>query len=1076
MANWDLKAADFTVFRTPYLSETTIDALSIRTSKKQQGNDIQQSLQELIRISNRKDIIQAIEFASPSLAAKISQLTNELTVDNLKLASSIYKYLTRMSTRSTPFGAFSSVMTVDNKEKTKINIDNSIRLFLRVDNGIVLELARLAQQQAIKSKNLSLLVRKNSSLYEIGDEIRFVSKVRTKDYVDFKLDEVKFSHAIGTALELAEQWISLKSLVAELGVKYDQVDSNKLTNFVHDLLNNQLLESNLGIVITSSNSFKELINRASESKVEQKFIKQLSRVDDLLTTLTALNDKQLKHKLSKARTILEQMLPAEFDMKHWIHVDSFRSGHGCSMGKDTINALNETVSNLADFFWRPNKVLTDFTNRFIGMYGEAEVSLLEALDIDNGIQFGRKRLGRSPLLNGVLSGEQNLSINVNWAPIDQFFMKKIVDGLCNNETAINIRSEELEKYKSFLPKTVRFDDSMSIHATVLQGEDEETLYKINSISGPSGIMLLGRFCCGDAEMARACKDFAAQEQENNPDIVYAEIIHIPQPRTANISCRPSLREKEIVYGPGDSNLTSANQINCSDLYLKVVAGRLLLFSKKLQKEVRPRLASAHNTSGLNLPIYQFLHSLQGSDGWFVGMTLNRAIETLQYIPEIRVDNLVLFERRWLINSIEIKKIQSGNTYEEKITLLNELLKDRNISRYVALSEGDNTLDFDLHSPFSALMFINEIKNKPVVNIIASIRGRSKNLGGDTQEAYRHEFVVPCFMTKSASQKTPTIDFNHKFVNIKDAKEMSSLPGEKWKYLKIYTGEASADKLIANYLAPLANKLKEDGKIERWFFIRYLDPDFHLRIRLKLVNEYQTDELNQLLYKPLKDLYKQGQIQKIVEDCYVPEFERYGGIHILEACEEIFYLNSVVVSELIKRTYLEPNKDDIRWKICLRLAWQLTMELCESFEQAEVFFKRIAASYDQEFNADAEIKKKLNHNYRGAMKEVSDCLAMEFDYSIESMMDVKFLTLYSNKLSNLKTLCVKHNQDVMAILPSIIHMDCNRIFVISPRANEWVIYHYLARYIRTVIARKFIANKDVAAEFLTANEKTDAERV
>ena len=1076
MINWDLKVADFTVFRTPYLSESTIDALSIRTSNKEQANDIQKSLQELIRISNRKDIIQAIEFASPSLATKISQLTTELTVDNLKLAASIYKYLTRMSTRSTPFGAFSSVMTVANKEKTKINIADSIRLFLRVDNGIVLELASLALQRAIKSNNLDLLVRKNSSLYEIGDEIRFVSKMRTKDYVDFKLDEVKFSHAIGTALGLSEQWISVKKLVAELGMKYDQVGSKKLTVFVHDLLKNQLLESNLGIVISSSNSFQELIKRSLASKIDQEFVQRLVKIDELLTSLTTLDDENIKEKLSKAQTNLEQLLPEEFDMKHWIHVDSFRSGHGSSMGKDSIHALSETVSKLADFFWRPNKVLADFTNKFVEMYGEAEVSLLEALDIDNGIQFGQKRLGRSPLLNGVLSVKQNLSIDVNWAPIDQFFMKKIIEGLCNNETTVCIKSEELEKYKSLLPKTAGYDDSMSIHGTVLQGENDETLYKINSISGPSGIMLLGRFCCGDVELASACKNFAHEEQEQNPDFVYAEIIHIPQSRTANISCRPSLREKEIVYGPGDSSLTATNQINCTDLYLKVVAGRLLLFSKTLQKEVRPRLASAHNTSGLNLPIYQFLHSLQGSNGWFVGMTLNRAIDTLQYLPEIRIDNLVLFERRWLISSEEIKKIQSGNSHEEKISLLQDLIKDRNISRYVALSEGDNLLDFDLHSPFSALMFINEIKRKPVVKIVASLKGRNKNLGADAQRAYRHEFVIPCFMKKVNSQKIKAVDFSREFTNIKDAKEKSSLPGEKWKYLKIYTGEASADKLIANHLAPLANKLRKQGIIKNWFFIRYQDPDFHLRFRLKLVNDYQTDELNQVLYQPLKVLYKQGQIQKIVEDCYVPEFERYGGSHILGACEEVFYMNSVVVSELIKRTYLEPNKDDIRWKICLRLAWQVTMEICDSFEQAEAFFKRIAAAYDQEFNADTEIKKKLNLNYREAMKEVANCLSMEFNYSSELFLDADFLTAYSRKLSNLKNLCEKYNQDVLMILSSIIHMDCNRIFVISQRANEWVIYHYLARYIRTVIARKFIANKDVVAGFSLEKEKADAEPV
>ena len=1075
MNNWELNAATFNVLRAPYLPEETIDVLSNGSLTKDNSKSIKQSLQQLIKISNQKDIIQAIEFASSSLGQKIHQLTDELTIENMKLASSIYKYMTRMATRSTPFGAFSSVMTLENSDKSNLKIDKNIQLYIRLDNGCVLELARIAQKQAIKNFNQDLLLRKNSSMYLMGEEVRFVSEIKAKDYIDFKLDEATYSDAIHNAMQYSDDWISVADLVSELTKSYKNVEKQQLKHFVFDLLDNQLLESNLCIVLTSNNSFIELIDRARLSNINEELVNKMQHINDLLSSITSLEDKSLKNKLGKAESELIELLP-DYDIKHWLHVDSFRRGQGNTIAQNIYNPLIKTINGLSDFFWKPNKAIQEFTNKFTEVYGESEVRLLEALDIDNGIPFGQKRLGRSPLLNGVMPMKITHAINIDWSPMDQFMMTKIIDAISNKNPVVQIKSKEIEKYKEIQQKPARFNDSITLHGSLLEDENGKVLYKMNSIAGPSALMLFGRFCCGSEELEDACKLLAEQEQYNDDSVIYAEIVHMAQARAANVSCRPSLRAKEVIYGPGDSGLNSCDQINCNDLYLRVVSGRLQLYSKKLNKEIKPRLASAHNTGGLNLPIYQFLHALQGVDGWYAGLSLNGAIDSLPYIPEIRIDNVIFFERRWIISREEILTIHKGKTDDDKINKLKSLIVERNISRYIALSEGDNNLDFDLNTPFSALLFINEVKNKESVKLIASLKGRTNklfNMGGHT---YRHEFVVPCFAKSINNISTNKIDNN--IMSIEQAKDITSLPCETWKYLKIYTGEASADKLLANHLAPLANWLKKEGHIKKWFYIRYQDPDSHIRVRFELAAAYQTDVLNQILYKPLKLLYKQGLIQNIVEDSYFPEVGRYGGTEILPICEDLFYLNSVLVSEVVKLTFADPNKDEIRWKICLRFAWQLTMEVCESLEHAEQFFKAVAASYDNEFNSDgnAMIKKKLSLNYREAMKDVANALHVDNELVDSSLTCQAVFAEYSKKLSQLKQLCKTNDQDVMALLQSLIHMDCNRVFVIGPRANEWIIYNYLAKYIRTVIARKFVLGKDVISGFYDKTTRRSLGRI
>ena len=1062
MKNWSIKPLGFSVIRTPYLPENTIDVLA-NCQQAENAESIRQSLRELIKLSQDKNIIKAIEFASENLASKIDNLSDELSTDNLKLASSIYKYITRMSTRSTPFGAFSSVMTVANKKQTEINISTALQLYLRIDNTCVLALARRLEKKAIKAKNQNLLIRKNTSLYTIAGEIRYIVKNSHKQFDDFKLDTVEESTAINKALSLAPQWLSVATLSAELAKVYPQIKTRQLSNFIFELIKNQLLESNLTIVVSSRNSFEALLQRARQSQVAKEDTSQMERILSLLKQVTNLQESTENNKLKQAQEILIDLLP-DMEIKRWLHVDSFRDGQRSSLGEDEINKLLTTVTPLLEYLWKPNKAIDDFTQKFIATYGEAEVPLLAALDVDNGIAFGQRRGGGSPLLKGVLAAKRAANIETLWQPLDQFFMNKIIETIGNGKKVVKISSQEIEKYKIFLPQPkYKFCSSASIHATMLEAEKGETLYQIKSISGPSSLMLLGRFCCGDKSLSTECAKVAQLEQENDATSVYAEIIHIQQALTANVSCRPHLRAYEIVYGPGDSSLETDKQIHCDDLYLVVKSGRLCLFSKKLAKEIKPRLASAHNTGGLNLPIYQFLHAMQGIDGWISDLPLNNVLSTLAYLPEIRIDNIIISPTRWLLSGAEIKEIHKNNSIDAKLNALQILKNTKQLCRYVEISEGDNTLEFDLEAPFSSLLLINEIKNKETVTLLASNKKRTNSVFKQKKGPYRHEFILPCLL-QTNNRPAATFNFQKKQLGINALKDLTSLPGENWKYLKIYTGEATADKLLTATITPVATELMAQGSIEKWFFIRYQDPDFHLRVRFKLSQPFNTDALNKRIYQPLKTLYKQGLIKRIVEDSYRPEYHRYGGKKILALCEQLFYLNSVIVSDVIRFSANAANKNEQRWKMCLYLSWKLTLGGSDSLEQMEQFYKKTAAAYDQEFASSTTSKKNLSDNYRQSMKDVIECLQPGYYQSTNTQIKTSIIPQYHTTIKRLKAQCKKENVNILQILQSVIHMDCNRFFVLNQRANEWIIYHYLSRYCRTVIARKFKPGKQVTQGF------------
>src|SRR5262249_13829844 len=93
-------------------------------------------------------------------------------------------------------------------------------------------------------------------------------------------------------------------------------------------------------------------------------------------------------------------------------------------------------------------------------------------------------------------------------------------------------------------------------------------------------------------------------------------------------------------------------------------------------------------------------------------------------------------------------------------------------------------------------------------------------------AFVHELIVPFVRTATPPRRA--------------ARRPSSVlpvprllpPGSAWLYARLYTGETVADGLLTDTIGPFARGLLDDGAIDRWFFMRYRDPEFHLRVRFR----------------------------------------------------------------------------------------------------------------------------------------------------------------------------------------------------------------------------------------------------
>lgn len=278
-----------------------------------------------------------------------------------------------------------------------------------------------------------------------------------------------------------------------------------------------------------------------------------------------------------------------------------------------------------------------------------------------------------------------------------------------------------------------------------------------------------------------------------------------------------------------------------------------------------------------------------------------------------------------------------------------------------------------------------------------------------------------------------------------------IPGSNWVYLKIYLGENMADKVLSYEIYSLIKTLKNRHLIIKWFFIRYSDPAFHLRIRFLIDNSYSFGEVMYILNLKMKNLVKKKAIWKVQFDTYNREIERYNKI-VIEDVETLFYLDSDCILSIIKS--ISKMDENFRWMISLNLVDNLLSNFHYSLTKKMDIMSEIYDSFRLEFKLDNDSIKQLNSLYRRHKYIIESVL----DYSCS---DKQFLYLYKiTKVSSCKMLPVinlicdklKNKNEINLAIKSYLHMTLNRIFISNNRLYELIISAFMKKYYQSKISR------------------------
>ena len=703
----------------------------------------------------------------------------------------------------------------------------------------------------------------------------------------------------------------------------EEISLEDAEGFVQELVDNQLLVSELRPPVTGDDSLDAMIDRLAQYPVASEVRACLQRVREDLNRLDCQGLGQSPSRYEEIARQLEQ-LPAKVRRPRLFQVDMFKRCEQATLGQPVLDELSDGLRLLSKLAPKNgHDQFEQFRLDFVRRYGDRSVPLVQVLDEESGIGFltsNDPAAMQAPLLRGIAIPSRAEHFE-SWSRKHAFLYNKLTQAFASGAKTLDLKEQDIDAMQVDDPASL--PDAVAVMGTLIaespaQVDNGDFQFLLSSVSGPSGARLLGRFCHGDSQLNHHVQQHLQQEESNFPNAVVAEVVHLPEGRVGNVLSRPSLRSYEIPF-LGTSGAPQESQIDIQDLFVSVEGGEVVLRSERLGRRVIPRLTSAHNFVSRSLCIYKFLCALQEQQAvssicWNWG-----PLESCEFLPRVTLGRLVLARAQWTVSREELIKL-SRNSGKELFVVVQSWRNFRGFPRHVVLKDGDNELPIDLENILSVETFVNLVKDRGSLTLVEMFPESPSCIGSD-EDRFAHEMIIP--FVRKREQRQTTVAPQRAADVVPVARRFP--PGSDWQYFNLFAGDSTADQLLVQCIGPVARECLRTGACDQWHFIRYNDPQSHLRVRFHGNASRLSDEVAPRLQAALQPYLDSDLVWKIQQDTYEREIERYGGNEAILIAERLFHADSEGTLDLLDMCVGDAGQDT-RWKMTLVGMHQMLVDL------------------------------------------------------------------------------------------------------------------------------------------------------
>lgn len=813
-----------------------------------------------------------------------------------KTSGKLLRYLIRMSTRPTPYGLFAGVGLAGWGPETNLSIlPGRPRTRTRPDMAWLLRLVLEAENRREVRSQLCYLANPRAFI-RAGRVFLPEAAPKADTGGPGPAVSVRATKTVCRALALARTSVPHTHLVEAL-VESTGAPAEKVENLIDELWRQTLLITDLRPPLTIASPAHFVADRLRDIPSAADSLRQLEKALSVMAEWDALPIDQAAG--AYRRLAIDPDAEDQAASKVLCQVDMALNFDGSRIS----NRVAKEAARAAELLMRLTPLpsglphLEAYRRAFEMRYGpDREVPLLEMLDANFG-------LGPPSGFNGGAAGG-----DPRRAALRQRTLYDLgITAFRERQLIVNLTYKDLAALETWTPTAATAPRSLDLALFVMAASAADVdCGRFQIVIGPNlGATAagrnLGRFAdlLGEAATA-ALHEVGRAEAASLQDCLSAEVVYLPRRfRSANVVVRPHPRSYEIALEttPGRP---ADRVIPLDELVVGTRDGRFYVRWTAQGADVLPFVG--HMLNNMQAPdVCRFLDDL-GRDGQAQLSSFDWGpVAGLPFLPRVQVGRIVLCPAQWRVDARAQEALAADAPASSFMATLHEWRAYWMVPRYVYLSFGDNRLLLDLDSETHAEVLQAEIRRLADGGhlLLQEALPSPHDAWADGPGGhFITELVVPLALRSDEASAAPAKSRPRPDAVVASAERLCP-PGSDWLFAKLYGPRAFEDDLLTGPVLQLCQQAIAAGAAESWFFIRYADPEPHIRLRFRGDPGRLLAELVPHLCSWASGLLSDGLITRFCFDTYEREVERFGGPAGVAAAETLFHADSQAVIEILR---------------------------------------------------------------------------------------------------------------------------------------------------------------------------------
>ncbi|MGI5269163.1 lantibiotic dehydratase [Nonomuraea sp. CA-218870] len=820
---------------------------------------------------------EALEVSSPSLAGVLDRVEAGRPVEEAKRRRAVLataRYLLRMAGRPTPFGLLAGVALAGFGDTAKVRLGCAHAKGVRPDAGWLAGLLAAWERDPAVRRGLRVVA--NDLCVVRGDRLvlPYVRHGGPDGGGGAKELSVRHSEPVRLALEWAARPIAYEELLGRLRAAFPGASPAAVEAMAGQLVEREVLLTDLRPPLSSSDPLAYVLDRVAA--VDD--LNEAARLGEVAAALARYADCAPGEGRPAWRAAVASMRALRPADKSPIQVD-LRFDADVTLPQAVADEAAAAASALLRMSGpaQPPPHLAEYHTAFLERYGTGQlIPFAELTDAERGLGFPAGYLVPESERLARPAPERH---DPHDALLAELAQQALLDGtgevVLDDELVARLSADEEPHLPP--PESAELCVQLLAESAEALGRGEFRLALAPATGSSMAGSLFGRFAYLFPEGSYPMAPVAEAAGGAGP--IRAQLVFQPLvPRVANVAQVPVVCEHTLALG-AFAERSDPRVLGAGDLLVGADDHRLYLVSGPHDREVTPVSPHMLDTTRLSANAVRLVREIAEGGHRHLRSWSWGAAEALPWLPRVRYGRTVLAPARWRPTA----RLGERELGEDEWSAELDAWRARwRVPDRVQVVHGDHRVELDLTAPLHRRVLRHELSRRPHASVCEP-PGAPEDTGW--LDGHANELVVPLTLVTGAARRPRPLPPGR-------APRPRHLPGGAWLYAKLYGTRDRQDELLERHLPALIAQLPTS--VDRWFFIRYQDPDPHLRLRF----HGDPAQVNALLLPALHDwaglLCDAGLAARLTLDAYEPEVARYGGTGTVEVAERVFAADSAAV--------------------------------------------------------------------------------------------------------------------------------------------------------------------------------------